>query len=455
MTLNFLIGSIVVSVASILAGCATTPPTFEQFPEDRASLEKNWASAAETQVTLTESLLALFNDDSLSLLVEKSQQRNLSLLQQRSATEAISAIVVQANAGLFPELSTNIKSSRQDNGSAITENHSLTLDVSWELDLWGRVSAESDAAVADFEASKASYQSLKDSIAAQTMQAYIDAVSQSQLAALSKDKYQSFEKTLNVVTSQYQTGSTDLRDLTEARQNLASARVDDVESQLSQRNAIRTLQLLIGDYPNGVDFVSAVLPAMMHAPDAGIPSEVLARRPDVKAAWYSVQSAGWSVAAKDAAQLPNISLSSSLGKTSDSLKDLLSGDAIWGLAASIGYTLFDRDYLKAELAQTQSLADQVYYRYLETVLTALNEVETALDTEQAYYQYELAQRDVVSQASLLLDNAEQDYRDGLIDVSDWLTYQRSFFDEQSMLISTVNQRLQNRISLGLSLGLGV
>lgn len=455
MKLTFLSGPVVIGAAMILAGCVATPPTFEQLPKENLPLEENWISTQESAVTLTKTLLALFNDASLTQLVEQSQQRNLSLLQQKSATQAIAATLTQANAALYPEVSTNLNSSRQDSGSTLSETHSLTLDVSWELDLWGRLSAELDSVVADFEASKAIYQSLKDSIAAQTMQAYIDAVSQSQRASLSDEQYLSFEKTLNVVVSQYQSGTAGLDELTEARQNLASATADRVESKLLQRNAMRTLQVLTGNYPDGMALVGTVLPAMMPPPDAEVPANVLARRPDVQSAWFSVQSAAWTVAAKEAAQLPNISLTSRLGNSSESLKKLLTGDAIWELAASIGYTLFDSDYLKAQVAQSKSLAEQNYYQYLETVLIALNEVETALDTEQAYYQYEIAQREVVVQARLRLANAEQDYRDGSIDITYWLGYQRSYFEEQSSLISTVNQRLQNRVKLGLALGLGI
>ncbi|SIS67056.1 TolC family protein [Neptunomonas antarctica] len=459
MKLTFLTGTVVIGTAIILAGCAVTPPTFEQLPQQSPLLKETWISTqTSTQastLTLTESLLALFDDASLTQLVKQSQQRNLSLLQQKSAMQAMAATLTQADAALYPEVSSTLLSSRQDTGSSISQNHSLTLDVSWELDLWGRWGAESDAVLMDFEASRSTYLSLKDSIAAQTMQAYIDAVSQSQLAALSDEKYLSFEKTLTVVLSQYQSGTADLDELTEARQNLASARADRVESKLLQRNAIRTLQVLAGGYPDGMDFVGSTLPVMLSPPDADVPATVLARRPDVQSAWFSVQSAAWTVAAKEAAQLPDISLTTTLGNSSESLKDLLTGDTIWNLAASIGYTLFDSGALKAQVTQSQSLAEQSYYLYLETLLTALNEVETGLDTEQAYYKFESAQREVVVQASLLLANAEQDYRDGLIDISDWLTYQRSYFDEQSALIDALNQRLQNRVSLGLALGLGV
>ncbi|MGB0467846.1 MAG: TolC family protein [Pontibacterium sp.] len=455
MKLTFLTGPVVISTAIALTGCAATAPTFEQIPRKNLPLKESWTSTQGPTVTLTESLLALFNDASLTRLVTQSQQRNLSLLQQKSATDAIAATVIQANAALSPEVSSSLNSKRQDSGSTLAESHSLTLDASWEIDLWGRWTAESDAALTNYEASRASYQSLKDSIAAQTMQAYINAVSQSQLAALSDEKYLSFEKTLNVVLSQYEVGTADLDELTEARQNLASARAGRIKSKLQQRNAIRTLQVLVGGYPDGLDLVGTSLPAMLTPPDAEVPAHVLARRPDVQSAWSSVQSASFTVAAKEAAQLPNISLTTALGNSTDALKNLLTGNTVWNLAASIGYNLFDSGALKAQVTESKSLAEQRYYQYLQIVLTALNEVETALDTERAYYAHEVAQQEVVAQARLLLANAEQDYRSGLIDMTDWLTYQRSYFNEQSTLIDTVNQRLQNRVSLGLALGLGV
>lgn len=455
MKLTFLTRSVVIGTVLLLAACAATVPKYEQFPQESLPLKKNWVTPHSHQATLIDSLTALFNDSTMNQLVEQSQQRNLSLLQQKAGTEALAAMLTQANAALMPNISSSVSSLRRDTGNAITESHNITLDASWELDLWGRLGAERDSATLNFEASKAAYKALQDSVAAQTMQAYLNAVSQSQQATLSDEKYLSFKKTLNVVRAQYQAGTADLDQLTEARQNLSSAEANRIESQLQQRNAIRSLQMLIGSYPDGLDLVGTTLPVLLPPPNADVPASTLARRPDVTAAWYSVQSSTSNVAAKEAARLPGISLTSQLGKSSDALKNLLSGNTLWSLAASIGYTLFDSGSLKAQVAESKSLAEQSYFKYLEVVHTALNEVETALDTERSYYAREMAQREVVSQADLLLANAEQDYRDGLINITDWLSYQRSYFNEKSILIDTVNQRLQNRVSLGLALGLGI
>lgn len=457
MIMTFLTRSAFFGVLIGLTGCATMAPEFDRLPQDSFLVGDSWVSAhtALTTETLTDGLLDLFDDDALRQFVENSQQRNLALLQQKSATAAVAARVTQANSTLYPNANLTIDSDRQGAAGMTSESHNLSIDVSWELDLWGRWRAELNAVVSDYEAAKSNYQFVKDDIAAQTMLAYIDAVSQSQLAALSDEKYLSFDKTMHVVLSKYQTGTTDLDALTESRQNLASANVERFEFKLSQRNAMRSLQVLAGQYPDGVDLVGTTLPALMPPPRVELPAEVLAKRPDVKAAWLSVQSAASTVAAKEAAQLPNISLTTSLGKSSDALKNLLTGDTVWQLATSIGYSLFDSSNLKAQITETESLAEQKYYQYLETVLMVLNEVETALDSEQAYYNTEIAQREVVAQSRLLLANSEQDYRDGLLDITDWLLFQRSFFDAESKLIDIVNQRLQNRINLGLALGLSV
>lgn len=446
---------IALGAAIWLAGCATTSPMIEAVPRQELNIEENWAYSQVSDVSLTDSLLALFDDAALKGLVTQSQTSNFSLLQQKSATEAIAATLTQAEAALAPSLGTQLSSQRTSSGSDISNSHNLTLDASWELDIWGRWRAERDVVLNNYQASSATYQYLKDSIAAQTMQAYINAVSQSRLANVREESFVSFGKTLSVVESQYQVGTAELNDLTEARQNLASAEVSRISAQLQQRNAVRALQALVGEYPNGLDQLGTDLPAMLAPPKAEVPANVIASRPDIQSAWYSVQSSVRNVDAKMAAKLPNISLTAELGRSSDALRDLLSGDTLWSLAASIGYTLFDSGALKAQVTESQRLAEQSYYQYLEVVQTALSEVETALDSERSYYNNEIAQREVVEQARLLLANAEQDYRDGLIDMTDWLVFQRSYFNEQSTLIDTINLRLQNRVSLGLALGLGV
>lgn len=439
-----------------LWGCAMQPAHFEEMADDNISHRQQWSAEQDTDLSLADSLLALFNDDELNQLVKQSQQYNLSLLQQKSRTDAVLAALTQVEAEELPVLSANVNSSRQKTiNSGPSTNHSLSLDASWELDVWGGNHAASQQAMEDVRSSQASYQALKDSIAAQTMQAYVDAVSQAQQTMLSEQNTLSLEKTLIVVNREYLDGSVALSDLVQARQNLASAEASHISTQLAQRNAVRTLQQLLGSYPDGDTLATRELPELLAPPKADLPANVLARRPDIQAAWHNVESTAWGVAVARADRLPTITLTGQLGQSASALKDLLSGDLIWSLASSVGYSLFDHSSLKAKETQSQRLAAAEYYAYLDTVMTALSEVETTLDSEQSQYQQEQAQDRAVQEAKLLLTNAEQDYREGLIDITDWLSYQRSYFTAKATLVEIRNQRLQNRISLGLALGLGV
>ena len=453
MTLSNLSLPVIITCCVLLQACSNKP--IEQVKDDWVNVQSSWSQSQGADATLTSTLLALFDDAVMKSLVQQSQQKNLTLRQQEAATQSLAATVIQANGAFIPNVSTNLNSSRQENGGIISQSNSLSLDVSWEVDIWGKLANQLDSAQSSYQASKLTYQALKDSIAAQTMQAYIDAVSQAQLAKLSNEKQQSFEKTLNVVQYQFTAGTADLSELTQARQNLSSAQADFILADLSQRNAQRTLQVLVGDYPSALNLADNQLPKALTPPNAQVPAQVLARRPDVQSSWWSLQSRYSDVSAAKAARLPNINITTQLGESSSAFKDLLSGDLFWNLAASIGYTLFDSGALEAQVASAQSLREQSYYQYLETVLNALEEVESALDSETSYYEHEIKQTEVVKHANILLTTAEQDYRDGLLDITDWLTYQRSYFNEQSTLIGTVNQRLKNRVSLGLALGLGV
>lgn len=439
-----------------LWGCATQQASLNTTVPHPLNDHDQWRSEQLTQSSLIDSLLALFNDEAMSQLVKQSQTHNLPLLEQKARTEAVFYALNQAQAGQLPEASTSLSSERKKTiDNEATNSHSLTLDVSWELDVWGGLNAASELAMADLQASQATYQALQNSIAAQTMQAYVDAISQAQQAWLSEQNYLSLKKTLSVVNRQYVDGNVDLSDLTQARQNLANADANRISSQLAQRNAVRTLQLLAGNYPDGEALATRHLPELLAAPKADVPAEVLARRPDVQAAWHAVESAGWGVAVARAERFPQITLTGQLGQSASALRDVLSGDLIWSLASSLGYSLFDGGSLKAKEEQSRQLAEAEYYSYLDTVMTALNEVETALDSEQSKYEQEQAHHQAVEQSKLLLANAEQDYRAGLLDITEWLSFQRSVFTAQSELVETRNQRLQNRISLGLALGLGV
>jgi len=327
--------------------------------------------------------------------------------------------------------------------------------VNWELDLWGRLRAAHAATLGDLQAVEADWRGARLSLAAQTLRAYFACVEALRQVDLAASTVESYSISNQQVQSRYERGLRPTLDLLLSRASLSSA-----ESSLHQRRlqldvATRQLEILVGRYPGGLLQPGSRLPALLQPVPAGLPAELIARRPDLAAAERRLAASDARVREARRSLYPRIALTASGGRSSSDLGDLLDGDfSVWSLVGNVTQPLFQGGRLRAGVSLAEANADRALLVYAQTALRAFAEVEGGLAAEGLLAEQEGALTAASRESTDARLLAEQRYGKGLTDLLTLLTSQRAAFDAESRLITVQRQRLDTRINLHLALGGG-
>lgn len=405
--------------------------------------------------------LETLGDPALTRLVEDAVAGNFSLQSAASRIQAARARARIAGADPLPRAQLTAGASRSDqNGGGVVDpgnspsnRFELRGQVSWETDLWGRLSDSTRAARADWQAARADYEAARLSLAANIARRWFDTIAARAQTRLARDTVVSFEQSLATIENRYRQGIGEALDVRLARNNLANARANLSQRRRQQRNGVRELQTLLGRYPAGDMEPPDRLPEVVEPVPAGLPAELLERRADLTAAEARLQATGFRLANAEKNRLPGITLTAGGGTSSDTLRDLVDLDAfVWSLAADLVQPLFQGGRLAAERDLARANDAEALNVYAQTALTAFREVEDALDSETYLADQVAASRIAATEAQAAEELALDQYRRGLTGIITLLESQRRKFNADSALIDVVNQRLQNRINLHLALG---
>jgi NodT family efflux transporter outer membrane factor (OMF) lipoprotein len=373
---------------------------------------------------------------------------------------------VIAGAGRLPQLYFAPGYQRGKDGLSSESGQFLALfNLSWELDVWGRIKATQQAAFEDAVAVGEDYQAARLSLAARLAQVYFqwrEACLQAKVAAQSvKDR----SVIVELVRGRFNKGLTRGLDLRLALTDLANAEAQSAQTQNDVQLLHKQLQTLLGRYPS-FDVVTVGDQANEFAPTkaqhlpeppvtlaAGLPSELLNRRPDVVSAFKRLQAADQRLASSQKALMPRITLTAAGGSVGAALADIVDPRAAaWNLAAGLAQPLFTGDRLQADIRLKQANVKDAYNQYQSVALNAFREVEQALASETRLREQEQALREAVSQTEASRKLAVYSYRQGLIEILTLLDSYRSTFNAQSTHLAVQRQLLTNRISLYLALG---
>ena len=408
--------------------------------------------------------LAGYIDEALSSNASLQQ----SLITLRKAQVAIDSAKADRNLNVDASFSasksetTNSSASTSSNTNSSTSSnssspsYSASINVSWELDLWQKISDGISAANLDAASARASYQSARDSLVANVVRSYIDVLTQQQLLNIEQSRLTVLENNEAVILKRYSTGLGSLDDLDTARTSSANTRATIAQYENALLTAKRTLAVLLGrqnqslnELNTQVSFPDVLLPLTT------LPKQDLARRPDLQAAFYALKATEFEVDVAYKALLPSISLSASLSDNASTPSQALFTNPLWSLLGQMSAPLFQGGALRAQIEGAKLTSANACWQYRETLLTAVQETQNALDSETA-----LSAR--ISHTNVALANAERSvstiegqYRQGLADILDLLSVYDTRFNLQAQAVELHAQKLQNRIDLGLALGLGV
>jgi multidrug efflux system outer membrane protein len=456
------------ALAILLTGCASAPE--RRVPDVKITAPGTYTSQpvpAWSADTNRNDWWRGFADPVLDTLVTEALAGNWDIRAAVARVDAAAAAAKITSADQWPQLNATGRAQKSESkiigfpiagGDVLTvrsQQFGVSLDLSWEIDLWGRIRKGEEAALAELKASWADLAAVRTSIAAQTAKAYFALIEAERQVAFADTSVASVSRTVDQVRTRYEQGVRSSLDLRIALTTLANVEALRVQRLRQRDAAARQLEILLGRYPSAQVATVGSMPLVVGDVPGGLPSELLIRRPDLVAAERRYAASESRVSQARRAFFPRITLTGSAGTTSNELKDLVNLDfGVWSLAAGLVQPIFQGGRLRANLGQSHARADQSLAAYVQALLRAFGEVESALTDERLLAEREQHVAEAARHSRSAYRLAQREYEAGLIDYISVLETQRSAIESSSELIAVQHARIDARINLHLALGGG-
>lgn len=397
-----------------------------------------------------------FSSAELNALVEEALGKNLDLHVAWARLRQVRAQAIHAGSALYPDLAIGGDGSYrrfQDDGRiSAVEEYLLGAASGYEIDLWGRIRSQREAARMAEEAAEEDLRAAAMTLAAETVGRWVEISALRLQKKLLERQLEANLIYLELVELRFFMAMVSALDVYQQKQLVekVAAQLPLVEEE--ERLRLHELALLLGRIPadlRGIETVSLPVPGPF--PEPGLPAGLLGRRPDIRAAGLRLQGADWQVAAARADRLPALRLAGAAGYSSEAFHSLF--DAWYlRLAGSVTGPIFDGGRKKAEVERARGVVDERLAIYRKTVLTAINEVEDALIRERKRRENLAMVRQRTATAREALDQATDRYRKGLNDYLPVLTQLISVQELELELIDKEAALLKARIELHRALG---
>ena len=452
-------------LAMSLAGCMSLAPKYERpqppvaqaFPELPKPANAPAAQLAnEAPVNLA--WQRFFPDARLRGLIEQALTNNRDLrVAIANIEQARSQFRIQ-RADRLPSVGFGISGQRQTTGEdqPIESLYQSGLSVTaFELDLFGRVKNLSDAALAQFLATEEARKATQISLVASVANAYLQLLADEELLRITQQTLETRQESLRLTNLRFENGVSSRFELQQARSLVETALATLAATQRQRAQDVNLLTLLVGasvgDNPAGATLAQTELPDL----PAGLPSDLLANRPDIRSAEQQLIAANANIGAARANFFPRITLTGSVGSASTELSGLFkSGSYGWTFAPSVVLPIFDYGRNTAVLGGARAQRDIAVAQYERSIQQAFREVADALAGQSTFSEQLRAQRAVAEAEADRFNLADLRYKNGAASYLDLLDAQRSLFQAQQAAISANLQRLQNQVTLYRVLGGG-
>lgn len=445
------------AAALLLAGCSMMP-TYER-PAAPVAGSFPYPSAEQGTPAAQLPWETFFPDARLRSLITTALGNNRDL---RVAVLNIAQARAQydiRNADRLPTVGVSVSGSRSPSTVTGDQVNSFSASFgfsSWEIDFFGRLASLSESALAQYLATEEGRKATQITLVSSVANAWLNLVADEELLALTRETLATREETLRLTRLRFENGVTSEIDFRLAQSLAESSRAALAQLQRQRANDINLLSLLLGQ-PVSPEFVAGVTTLGVTLPDvpAGVPSEVLVRRPDVRQAEQQLVAANANIGAARAAFFPRISLTAGIGTASSELSGLFSGGN-WGytVAPTLLQPIFDAGRNRANLASAEVGRDIAVAQYERAIQQAFREVADALAGRATYGEQLRALAAVVDAEAVRFRLARLRYESGVASYLDLLDAQRALFTAQTTLVQTRLARLQNQVTLYRSLGGG-
>ena len=464
--------------ALLLSACAAGPdyvrPSVEMPAayKELATTGANWKPAEPRDDSPRGKWWEIFGDAELNALEEQVQIGNQNVAQAEARFRAASALVRSARANYFPIVSADASVSRSGGGrggggvsnnasgggTRASTSHTLALDLNWEIDLWGRVRRTVEAQSAGAAASAADLSGIRLSAQAALASNYFQLRQVDAQRQLLADTSAAYTKTLEVTKNRYAGGVSARVDVAQAETQVKNTQVQAIDLGVARSQLEHAIALLLGKPASSFSIAAATpqrftdkaLPAI---PVAGLPSELLERRPDIAAAERRVAAANAPIGVAKAAYFPALSLSASGGFSSLELAGLLTApNRFWSIGPALAQSLFDGGLRRSQTDQAIANYDANVAAYRQTVLAGFAEVEDQLAALRILEQEAAAQDDALASARESLALTFNQYKAGTVSYLNVVTAQATALASERNAVTVFGNRMTASVQLIRALG---
>jgi NodT family efflux transporter outer membrane factor (OMF) lipoprotein len=449
-----------------------TAPAYKELPQPVASPSDTWQTAKPSDSADRGKWWTAFNDPQLNDLEEKASASNQQIAAAMDNFVAARALVRQARAQYFPTLTTNPSAIRtlpspaefsglnaggSSSGLGVRtfNDFSLPFDASWEPDFWGRIRNSVKASTYAAQASAADLANVRISVQAELAVDYYDLRAQDSLKKLLDSTVVAYQEDLDLTRSQYKAGLSSDEAVAQAEAQLKAIQAQNTNLGILRAQYEHAIAVLIGQSASEFS-----LPATDSEPDlpvipAGVPSELLERRPDIASAERAMAQANAEIGVAKSAYFPAILLSATGGFGNSSISNWLTWPSrFWSAGPSVAETIFDAGLRKATVQQYRANYDATVANYRQTVLTAFQQVEDNLASLRILQQDIEQQNAATEAASRALQEATTRYKAGLDPYLNVIAAQTALLNDQQAAVMFRVQRKVAEVQLIKALGGG-
>lgn len=451
--------------ALVLAGCATAPsepPSFTppaQFKElTIAPGEGTWTRAQPAEAQPRGEWWRAFNDPVLDKLIESADARNTNIQAAAARLAEARALARSTDADRSPQLRAlagGVRSAGLDRNLTQRPSSLITagVDLSYEVDLFGKLARASDAARLDADSREGLLQSTRLLVEAETAQTYLLLRSVDAERELVRDTVEAYRETLTLIQRRQRAGDVAELDVARVETEVASTESDGLTLDRRRAELEHALAVLAGDNASEFGVTTEDWSTALPTIPPGVPATVLTRRPDISAAQKSVLAAQARVGVAQAAWFPDIALTAGGGYASSNFGDLLNWSAkSWGIGALLALPIFDGGRREAGLQNASAQLDGALVNYRAQVLEAFKEVEDQLSSLRILAQQSEVQAKAVTSATRATALSDSRYRNGLVSQLDLLDARRQELANRRQALQVRSAQYQSTVSLIRALG---
>ena len=441
--------------AALLGGCAVG--TDYQRPETALPAVHRGGNDQVPSIAVRDWSL-VFTDAPLKALIDEALRAGPDALLAAARVREAEAVANVVRAGSLPSVGIAVTTSpvARRGGDTLTSSFLGGVTASWELDLWGRYARATEAARADLMAREASRDAINASLVANTAGLYYQLGGLREIEAVTRRAVDSQREVLRLVRRLSQAGVSSAAEERQQENVVANteSRLPVVQRQIAA--AENALSILIGRAPGGVPFAAPATLDLPAAVPAGLPSQLLERRPDILQSEAQIRAANARVGEAKALFYPDISLTAALGTVSVSLSDVLrlQGASVASLGPNLLQPLYNGGALRANEQATMARLDQALLGYRKTILTALGEVADSLNAYQTQGEAMEIQRRRVATATESMRLAEMRFRAGVAGFLEVLNAQQQLLSAETDQAQTLLDRRLALVQIYLALGGG-